>query len=533
MDAIRAIFGTKTDGTGQVTGLEMPEKDVILRVAVRQGDGEPIYQDLTFTKVQGLNYATYTGKITAPVGGTGAYKIAAAHIADVGGDTYATPIVGNEGWLSYTSEQYMKVYTPDADGKININMPYATQWQDMTVVNTDAVNSITLNLKPIGTLLRMRIHNQSASQQIFYRIGVLSNLFSMNGGALALNQEYNKTPVFLPGNSPLINYTLNGTTGESIESGAYGKWYYIYVAPRNAIQGEYVYSLFRLQNSPAGAYKKALMTTSRMPLGSVGVTLPYTDGHDATWEDLPVSNAEYGTEVGTPKLSLEYMADGILNTNGDGFATAQTNAGYWNFADAAAKFRSFSINGQNYGLPTEAEAASIFPPMIDKSDLGAMSKFGGVVTQILDTYEAGIKIGNVTQDYKADYIRSGGVTFAVRFKNSTNYNRTAFRYFPAIENGLTVTKIAAVYLGPSSADDITSVATFKFWQDNAAKTVTRTLPFYGFYGSNRSLTSTTGTSHGWTSNRLDFSTGMSFNFGNYQTVPISSEARLNVWPIKR
>lgn len=471
-ESTRAIFGVKDDGSGALTGLEMPETDVILRVAVKQGvNGTPLYQTIQFKKVAGRNYATYSGAINVPTGGSGEYFISAVHMSDVGGATHATIGGPNESYASYAPVSMLT--KKDDQGKLNINVPYATQWQTLSATGDTAL-PVTLHLNPIGTLLRMRIKNEASSARQFTAIRVASNAIGY-GGFFSFTEMFENGPLFRPGNSGLYSYSVPETI--SVEANSYSDWHYAWVYPRNGLL-ESARTVFGLRVSPATTtYTHVYETTQVMPKGSVPLTLVYREGHDATFGDLPETSAEFGTEVGVPKLSLEYLAEAPLNAAGTGFATSEADLGLFDFQQAQ-QFKSVrTIAGKRYSIGTIEEYKSIVPSAVADNYMAYPLSEGG-----LNLLETSIKIGNITQDYRSDYIYDSATetSYAVRFKNSSNYNRTAFRYTNKTNlNGVRALTIEAVYLG-TSRDDITTVSTDKFWSDNAAKIVKRVIPLYGF-----------------------------------------------------
>lgn len=534
-ESARALFGIKDDGSGATTGLEMPEKDVLLRIAVKQGTGTPVYQTIQFKKTPGRNHATYTGDITVPVGGSGDYKIAAAHLSDVGGKEYIKMPAGvPERYLAV--DPYMQLTKVNADGKLDINVPYATHWQEITVVGNNA-NSVSLQLKPVGSLLRMRIHNKTNTDQTFYNIRLTSSAIGLNGTVLDFENEYENAPALRTNNLASVSYRLNGTAGIQVGAGAYSDWYYLVLFGRSDIRLADAYSLFEVQNASLQAkYTKSTRTGAMIAKGSSAITLPFEIGHEADWEGLPESTYEFGQEVGTPKNVLEYFAESYINASGTGFATSLAEVGYYDQATAIAKFGNpVEIDGQRYSLPTKEEAASLYPLWLDKDGVaGSTATAAGVGVEALNVYESNIKIGDHTQDYRADYKRDANtmdVFYSIRFKNSTNYNRTAFRYRSLIENGVNYVAIEAIHLG-NSAEGIQQIANTAYWTANASKIVTRKFIRNGYYGYANTMTAPQGTNF-WTSSKLDRTTGLLVSPMSGVISPIGDISRISVYPYKR
>lgn len=469
-ESTRAVFGVSDDGSGAITGLEMPETDVLLRVAVKQGvNGTPVYQTIQFKKVSGRNYATYSGDITVPTGGSGQYFIAAVHMSDVGGKTYGVVGGPNDSYVVFRPEYILA--KKDAQGKLTAPVPYATQWQNLSVTGDRAL-PVNLLLNPIGTLLRMRIKNETGSSRQFKEIRISGNSIGY-GGFFSFTEMLENGPLYRPGNNSL--YPCVFPEPITVEANGYSDWYYQWVYSRkNMVEAP----ILSFATAPVGtdAYQIFLKTSQRMPTGSVPLTLVYREGHDATFGGLPETSAEFGTEVGIPKLSLEYLAEAPLNAAGTDFATGSNDVGFFTF-DEAQQFKNVrTIAGKKYSMGTLNEYKSILP----------MTGAGYYAVQPLlegglNIEEKSVKIGDVTQDYLSDFVydRENWVSYAVRFKNSSNYNRTAFRYTNRTQlNGVLAMTIEAVYLG-TSTDDITTVSTDKFWVDNASQIVKRVVPLYG------------------------------------------------------
>lgn len=508
-ESTRAIFGIKDDGSGATTGLEMPETDVMLRVAVKQGvNGTPLYQTIQFKKVAGRNYATYSGAINVPTGGSGQYFISAVHMSDVGGATHAVVGGPNESYAVYTP--VYELTKKDGQGKLNINVPYATQWQALNATGDTAL-PVTLHLNPIGTVLRMRIKNEASSARQFTALRISSNAIGY-GGFFSFTEMFENGPLYRPGNSGLYSYSVPEPI--TVEPNGYSDWHYAWVYPRNGLL-ESPRTAIGLRVAPGTTFTSVFETTQLMPKGSVPLTLVYREGHDATFGDLPESSAEFGTEVGTPKLSLEYLAEAPLNAAGTGFATSEADLGLFDF-NQAQQFKTIrTIAGKRYSIGTIEEYKSIVPSAVAESyTIFPMRESG------LNLLERSIKIGSVTQDYRSDYVHSYATqtSYAVRFKNSSNYNRTAFRYTSNTNlNGVKALTIEAVYLG-TSVDDITTVSTDKFWEDNAAKIVKRVIPLYGITVVRNNTGALEHIERGvslpiWTSTALDVSTAYSVYFG--------------------
>lgn len=502
-DDLRAVYGVDvSDDMGRLLNLEMPEKDVVLRVGVRRGDGLPIIQDIVFTKTPGRNHATYSGKITVPTDGTGNYKIAALLKEEVGGEKFllsednaANPQLTTPG--RYSDNDASLIRTRDRDfgslpgfrrksdaDKLTINVPYISSWQDLSV-DGDVAQPIKLQLQPQGTVLRVRIHNKTEVAKTFHRVKFVTNAFVYTGN-FRINEVRDNYPAWYTGNQETFEYII--PDGTQVQPGRYSEWLYLWVMPRKlTIRERTTVAGVTVDQNPtaSNSYVQAFSTSQSLPMGSVPVTLVYNEGHEATFDPLVEVGEEWGQAVAIPKLSLEYLAEYPLNLDGtafvDNYNYENPNVGFYGYYDVQKLLKS-PIAGVKWRVPNRNEWASIFVPEIDASGYGSYKMRAN--SETYGVREENIKIGNVTQSYEADYKVMGNVSriYAVRFKNQSNKWRTAFRYW---RTGSTATKdlrlvIEATYLGPENLV-LSDVAQDSFWNTRASenKVIRREFPFYG------------------------------------------------------
>lgn len=485
---LRATYGVKTDGTGVLTGLLMSDKNVVLRVAVRQGTGVPVVQDLTFTKTPGRNHATYTGPITIPISGTGDYSIAAFLMKEDGadGEVFLTEKDNGRPLKSIVipSTSELKVAT---DNKISLGVPYLTNWQPITVGN-DAVNPTTLYLKPFGTILRMRIKNESATTKYFRQIYFQTTAFTARGGDFLPEQERDLKPFFRPNDADQIVFTLPGgvvsVDGPSGSTGGYSPWLYAWVAPRTLNETPSTVAFLSFSASQADPNKyRAFSTSQYMPTGSLALTLVYNDNHQAVVEDPIENDGEWGSSTTTFRAPLDYLHPYPLNQDKNGFvedyATSAANVGRFQHDQVASLATPTTIAGASYSLPTRDELAAIFPPANNSKGVYLLGLTTGL--PIYDVIEENIKIGEVTQSYKADYIyKITGAFYGIRFKSTSNRFRTAYRYTSYTEGTNQGVLIESTPIG-NEPIELSHIQDDAFWTNPARVITSRKLPAYGYY----------------------------------------------------
>ncbi len=491
---LRATYGVKTDNSGALTGLQMSDKNVVLRVVVRQGTGNDAIaiQDLTFTKTAGRNHATYSGPITIPISGTGSYTIAAFLMREEGvdGEVFLTekpeemPVKGIV--ITHSNE----VAYAGTDNKLKLAVPYITDWQPITV-GSEAVNPTTLYLKPFGTILRMRIKNETASavkfKQITFQTTAFTAGYANNAGEFYPDQERDNKPFFRPYNEDSYRYTIPSdgveVPGTTASGPGYSPWMYIWAAPRTITSPGATTAFLSFSTASSAPKYKAFYTTQYLPTGSVPMTLVYNGQHNMEVGELPEYDGEWGGTVPTYTAPLSYLHPYALNSTKDGFVTDQLmtnpNVGRFTYTDIVEFMTPKALAGGSYSLPTAEELRSIFPPQTNSSGV-AMNEIAADAP-LYDVVEEGIKVGsNPVQSYKADYVRrSNNVLYAIRLKSASNRYRTAYRYRPytvGTEKGVVV---ESTYIGGENIS-LSNVEQSDFWTNQGRVVTSVKLPAYGF-----------------------------------------------------
>lgn len=491
---MRAIYNINTaDDSGAISGLEMAEKNVKLRLAVKRGDGEPTYQDVVFEKTPNKNHAFYKGKITIPASGAGKYQISAILLSEDGGKEFAKVV--NKGIQLNVVEPVAasgELLLPTGN-KTEANVPYVAGWTDISLADDNSLNPISLKFKPQGTLLRFKIRNTTESSQTITTVRFKTSAFGRKGwfSFVAPNSGTLTDIHFVRDDFyPPYDYTLPNPTTIPAASGTvatHSPWFYIWVMPTESYKMNTEVDLI---NSNGDVIANVFSTNQPLPTGSVPVILNIGGNHNASFDDLGEVPFVWGVTPAVPKLSIEYMADYDVNKTGDGFVknlnTSDPERGYYTWKEAFDQFGTPKmIEDQKYSLPTATEMNSILP---FRDYISAASESAGNLIHYGKTFsydnvlEENIKIGSVTKNYKADYRNMGnGVTYAIRFKDNTNYNRTAFRFSRINIVGQRHLKIEARYIGNNTDIAIAQVASEDFWRTNTKDTKIARLSYCGRY----------------------------------------------------
>lgn len=505
-EGLRVVYGTHADGSGKLTGLQLEEgKNLIIRVAVRGGGSTNVVaQDIAFTKVPGENRGVYDGVISIPEavpGSNAGYQIAAVFLRQEGGvsnhtssaaDFSTGPVVLDPtqrshaltiGHLSDT-----RVLTQAGGKTQDIAVPYISKWQPIGVdAAAKATYRAVLDLNPIGTLLRMRIRNESETSLNVHSIKVVSSSYTPRIGVHFTGDSGTDEVFWISDNFySTVDYALAEPV--TLAPKQTSAWVYTWVMPRATTHELMTSATIGMTADPATRVYSpvAFRTNKPLPFGSVPMTLVYGGPHTANLGDFSDNDLEWGTETtpAIPKMAIEYLADYALDAAGTGFVsdydTSNTNVGWFNHTDALARFSGpITIAGQRYSMPTLNEMKSIFPYMFDESGIGLGLIVKGKTTH--DLIERDVKIGSVTKTYKSDFHTSqdGRAIYAIRFKDDKNYNKTAFRYRLETIGASAVYRVECIYLGADSYDKIEDVAKDAFWTANSAKIKVATLPLYG------------------------------------------------------
>ncbi len=478
---LRVLFDVPDTESGAISGLYLADgKDLNIRIAVKQGDnGTPVLQDLVFTRTS-KNTATYSGQITVP-NGEGDYKIGAVLLSEVGGKTFAS-YTGNQPFLVNASNG-ITLTTVNTSSQVDVNVPYVANWVNTSLNSTGTVlETTTLSFKPLGTLLRLRFKNNTSEEKKVESVMFTNSRFS-NGMFVDFKETTLRANPFGRAELTLI---LPGQL--TLAAQQTSDWYYAWVIAFEVNDATHPIMAFTRSSESASYDTKVLSTTQPLTEGkAMKVTLTLgnetvSDAVDASWYAWTAA-----APSGTPRVSLDYLAEKVVNQTGDAFVTDyktdNTSVGLFTQSQAITQFGSaVNIGGKSYSLPTASEVEAIIPPYHNINGILIYRIHFTTAGSFYNLAEKNIKIGDLTKNYLADYVNtSSGISYAVRFKDDKNYNRTAFRYQYVADaaNNLTHLKITARYLGASSSATIAEVATESFWTSNNSADVERILPYYG------------------------------------------------------
>lgn len=539
LNDLRVLYNLASDGTGAITGLAMSEKDVNLRIAVKQGSGEPTYQTLTFTKVQGENRATYSGQITIPSGGTGEYKLSAILLSEVGSGakTFATVDAANStyAWGFYPNAVVVRQTPANAKqlelpvgNKLDTNVPYVSAWQTVTLSSDGTKLAPTkLKLEPQGTILRFRIKNETQNTYNIKEVDFVTNAFSPTGRFVFTKESaYNVGfPEFIRGDFyPPYSYKLPKTNqtivAASSTAPSLSPWYYIWVMPTHSRTFDTRVDLVATDGSKMiGVFS----TDKPLSPGSVPMTLTIKNtGHGAGFGEIGEVPNEWGSVITKPKLALEYVATKDFNQAGNNFVNDDDpNVGRFIWTEAISKFSSpVVIEGVKYSIPTASEMRSIFPPEYIKSKEDGVRIKVDQPIDVSNFRERAVKIGDITKDYYSDFYGTGNnICYAIRFKDKTNWNKTAFRYerITATDPSGTTTaswKVTCRYIGNNPAISMSQVAQETFWNSNQDEDVTRIFVNRGYFNPRDKAMHIKRSTSWWVSDEYDPDVAYSFEIGD-------------------
>lgn len=532
LDDLRAIF--ELNGEGKPGKLIMSDKDLRVYIAVKginadpSADQTPVYsyQEKTFTKVAGENRATYTGQISVPTkeGVTYNYQLSAALLGEAGPKsekpkTFMAVRYNKPNLLDHLRNKKHYQGEASSDGKqLEINVPYVTKWTDVSLNNEkSSINPVYLQFVPRGTVLRYRIANHTSEEKEVKRIDFISTAFGAVNG-IALDYEHTSEggfPGFASGsNSEFVRefYTeTNEPTTIRIPAKqgtkpSYSPWFYHYVYPTPGVLPQYLTTRVDLLLANGSKLNRVFETKQPLNHGSVKVTLHVkgtSSDIDSDFGDLDDQDNEWESSNSTrPKMALEYVANHVVNNNEttpgfvDNDNVDRSDLGFYTFARALELFKTpRNIVGgkpdKKYSLPTVEEANSIFPSGFGRAGdevhlmgvhtMSAKDEQAGKVRLISNVLDPNVKIGNTTANYTSDFkIMSRSKTYALRFKSSSNYHLTAYRYqyegTSKVDRRIVVT---CRYVGNDSTIDINKVSEDSFWQGDPNDYVTRVFPMYG------------------------------------------------------
>lgn len=558
-EELRAIYNLTPDGgvsglAGMVVG--NPELRVFIRRLDEHGKVQATtWQDLTFTKDPSRNYATYSGDIRVPAREkmTDTYAIAAVLMRDLSSDLYLSSDLSKRIYQAYegggagvtpdaindprtrlylekmpekaTLRPYLigpsfssfDLLVPDAGlDKLYASMPYITNWQLFPRSNTQQPTKLTLVFRPAGTLLRLRVKNNSTNPLEIASFGIRSNAFV---SAIIWNfaDETTQTRIatellssIIPTTSvtesrayrvPAINNEYKSIT---VAPGAFSPWYYTLVFSTNISDTPYTRIGVGIGDpySSMGKYVELFDSEERMSdEKSVAITMNYPAQPRTTYDYLKVRPTP-GSASRPAKLALDYVAEGDFSRDYGGntfyVEPPSYNSGHFTYEEAVRLFSDVRvINGKKYSIPTREEMASIFPPYLSYYPIRVSGTTFTEERTPRSMVERNVKIGSTAPStYLTDYYwgvdhnvivggeyRSVPTLYAIRFQDATDQHRTAFRYRHYLApGGGYYLEIQCLWLG-ASTHTIQDIVQDSFWSTRRSEVVSRRFYPTGFsYG---------------------------------------------------
>lgn len=389
------------------------------------------------------------------------------------------------------------------NNQLNLSMPYITDWQDFprTWEKTDTTR-LVLTFKPFGTILRVRIKNTTAREVYVNQIQIESNAYSRDGlFDFSQGKDSNSAPTWIPDFHRSDNQVSNSVTynlnpfGNSVKLKANetSPWLYVPIFPLDKSGPKH--TVMRIIAVPPGEPQRSKKRESRIgfisnkPLSTESegkyVTLIYSDDDKLSTEinRLKVKPAP-GSAIRPAKLAIEYVAPRSVNNQGNAFVSDDNSQnaqlGLFSYQEAMDRFSTVKTFGRDkYSLPTQAELASIFSPLMFYG--GRPIEMNSQPYTIRELIEKDIKIGTTTSTYLAYYAKTSATElYAIRFKDASDTHRTAFRYrIVDVANKGKQLQVDCIWLGASEVE-IDQVKDPTFWTTRRPEIRSRNFPLYGW-----------------------------------------------------
>lgn len=496
----RLIYEISTS-VGNVQGFG-EHGNLFVRFAVRRGDnGIPVVQESNSLLIKGqarnksLNYS-FKGKLVIP-SGTGPLQIAALLMGEDGGDTYLKET--SKGVFETVEGAATPATFPDRSRMVNIKIPYIAKWSPLQFDSSTATYKTALKFKPSGTLLRMRVLNETDAPVTVSRMNLVTDAYVsqwrysfnkltgndlMEGHSISTARKYNWYDL----NTTIKAATTSGTgvNARIVTSGS--PWQFIWVMPKSSTEPlQTTVDLYDNTNKKIPVFA----STSKPALGSVALTLRLRKPGIAAESCFPGG-----------KIPLMYMADYNL-IRPKVFATTHSTAeanNYYIGANTVSATSTYVPAG--YHLPTREEWLSVIP---GNSDGTGYAPSHEAVMQNSEQYRRDVKetisvAGQTIVGYSDyNYMSTNGgyaglSTYGLRFKGElvngkrSNCNLVAYRY-RYLSNGGFVNgqykffdkylEITCRYLGNAFRGDINTISNDEFWNINNQNDVVRKLPLAG------------------------------------------------------
>lgn len=479
---VSASGSVTTPFMGNATSLK------VLLCVTRSGASAPVYQELSLTipaseaktvADQTDTYYTtihpkYSGKITVPSDGSGAYTLSAVILdydVEAGGAvatssdyksvervnnvvskivvTSANQIGGKTVAQASATEpiliQYPTNGTSGSTTPIDFKVPYIAEPISVALAASgDALEAVSLSFKPSGRLLRFSVTNATTSAVTFTKLKIKTNAFFSDW-------DYNLSELsagnLLQGYRTDLNawertYTIDLTASAGSSATDYlGLW----VMPNKTQTGlsTQVYLV-----DASGAEVLAFESTNRLgDKGTQRINLAYAAPAP---NGFPNGKLPYEYFVGLAE-NLETVAGTAVNINdlktqpAAGVSFDESSIVYMNHTTANTTVQS----NTNYKIPTMHELAGIFP--------GSEGNISRAIenTMSYSDFKETISVGGETNDYLADYASFNGVVYGVRFQDPTAQDKSKrmiyrYRYWGTFGNPGYHLEVNMKYIG---ADD--------------------------------------------------------------------------------
>ena len=177
-------------------------------------------------------------------------------------------------------------------------------------------------------------------------------------------------------------------------------------------------------------------------------------------------------EIEAPKAAISFFAEYNVGEKPTAFAASHANdkSGYYTWEEAK------TACPKGYHLPSDAEWAGMIPQH-NKITFDKEATHTDVAEKI--------SVAGVEKDYTSDYVNTGkGITYALRFRGQDNERLAAYRYERMgkyeSDNLSSSLRVTVRHLGSSFKGKTGDIAREDFWNKNADKDITRTLPVSGY-----------------------------------------------------
>lgn len=476
--------------------------NLLVRFAVRRGnDGVPVVQETNARLTKGggtskrLNYS-FKGKLVVPAG-TGQLQIAALLMGEEGGEAYLKET--SKGVFETVEGATTPVTFGGASRIVNIKIPYVAKWAPLAFDTSVSTYKTALTFKPSGTLLRMRVVNETDAPVTVSTINLVTDAYVsqwrysfnkltgndlMEGQSISTARKFNWYDL----NTTVKAATTSGTGVSATITPGVSPWQFIWVMPKSSTEPlQTTVDLYDNTNKKIPVFS----STSKPALGSVALNLRLRKPGIAAESCFPGG-----------KIPLMYMADYNL-IRPKVFATTHSTAEANNYYIGAKTVSATSTYvPAGYHLPTREEWLSVIPGNSDgtgyaPSDEAVMYNSEQYRRDVKETISVAGQtiVGYSDYNYMATYGGYGGLsTYGLRFKGElvngkrNNCNLVAYRY-RYLSNGGFVNgqykffdeylEITCRYLGNAFRGDINTISNDEFWNINNQNDVVRKLPFSG------------------------------------------------------